>query len=223
VPLPDGFVLYRRGVWHPPYFDRRGITPAQAEYHGLGWVLHGSYTGADGRLRQLHRRLVVPVRFGGKVATWIGRDMTGRSTVPHLFPAGAPRASVLFDWDRARRCKQIILVEGVFDAIRVGQGGTCTFGTALSEAQYVLLAGAGVREVVVMFDSDAAGVEGTRKVVEKLRGVVSVRVATGRLPRGGDPDCYDHRTLWRIACHAPLSGSTASLMERIFHAKDGIE
>lgn len=92
----------------------------------------------------------------------------------------------------ARRASSVLVVEGYFDQIALFQAGVenvvATLGTALTE-EHVQLLRRNVREVLVMFDGDEAGIRASQKSAEVLlRAGLVVRVV--ELPKGDDPDSF---------------------------------
>jgi DNA primase len=94
-----------------------------------------------------------------------------------------------------RSSRRTVLVEGYFDAIAVAQAGTrevvACGGTAVTEQQIGLLQRAGCEELVVLFDTDPAGLAAPLAVAPTLlRAGLTVRVA--RLPgqAPSDPDTF---------------------------------
>lgn len=107
-----------------------------------------------------------------------------------------------------------ILVEGYFDVQRLALAGidhvVAPLGTAFTEAQATLLKRF-TAEVVILYDSDAAGLKSTFRAGDVLLAHgVRVRVAT--MPQGDDPD-----TLVRhggAAALTPILDDAVDLLER---------
>ena len=61
-------------------------------------------------------------------------------------------------WERVRHCREIVLVEGLFDWAVLWQAGfrnvTCSLGTDLNATQIRQLCDGAVRTVYLAFDSD---------------------------------------------------------------------
>ena len=84
-----------------------------------------------------------------------------------------PRNSVLYGLWRLSACvKRLVLVEGPLDAIWVQEAGIAAvaiLGSSLSEEQVALIMLAGVQQVVLCFDNDAAGKQAAYRAVPMLR------------------------------------------------------
>lgn len=155
----------------------------------------------EGRREQRYdffrNRLIVPIFDGqGRAAGFAGRSLDG-SEPKYVNSPDSPiyhKRSVLYGLDRARPAlraeRSAVLFEGYFDCLSAWQAGVAgavaVCGTALSAEQARLLA-TSCREVVVAFDSDAAGRRAARAAIPVLLAAgLSVRVA--RFAEGRDPD-----------------------------------
>jgi len=121
--------MYRR------YLRRRGFRPADiAERYG---VLGGSVVGT------WRYRLIIPIVFGGRVVSFQGRDITGRSDIKYktleVEKSVVDAKSVLYGLDDVPG-DHAAVVEGVMDAWRLGPGSVATFGVGVTDAQMRLLA-----------------------------------------------------------------------------------
>lgn len=218
VQLPEGFIPYRPWPFKNPwYFSQRGITEEDALIHRLGWCSRGRFAN----------RLVLPVYTRGRLVTFSARYMgnverdsfvSGEEIKPYLYPVG-PRSRALFNYDRAIHCGSVCLVEGCFDAIRVGAPGMAVLGNKLTAGQVELIASADIEDVVMMFDGDAAGKELARVCHEKLDGIVpSIRYHA--LPPGKDPDEFPRRQLDRWRAEARPYGGGEELDEALAAFQD---
>lgn len=220
VPLPDEFIAVRathaRGDL-PAYFRERGIGPKKAVRYGLGWCEDGYFAN----------RLVVPVTSAGETAFFVARWMAakppkcGGKYLPckrcggveehkklkkTLYPRGARPGRYLFNYDRARHCQTIRVVEGVLDAIHVGKSAVATFGTSLSQYQLELLMRTAAAEITIMWDRDA--IDKARELALRLSDLWRVRVV--ELPDERDPDEHTLEHLRDFELAAPLMGAAAA-------------
>lgn len=213
VPLPDEFIPVQHGWTRkdlPRYFRERGIGPKKAFRYGLGWCDDGYFAN----------RLVVPVTSDDQVVFFVARYMKQRPPLcrrPNLpcktcggkdmhnrlkktlYPKGAHPGRFLYNYDRARHCKTIRVVEGVLDAIHVGRSAVATFGTTLSQYQLELLMRTNAREIVIMWDRDA--IEKARELADRLADLWTVRVV--ELPDARDPDEHTRGSLRALERASP--------------------
>jgi len=91
--------------------------------------------------------------------------------------------------------KQAIICEGYLDALMIHQYGmknvVASLGTALTDEQILLLKRY-VDEVILIYDADKGGEEGTLRGLEKLAGS-GLRIKAATLPAGLDPDEFLHK------------------------------
>ena len=171
----------------------RGASPHQIERSGLV-TLRENGRGFYDRFRG---RLIFPITdaqgrliaFGGRI---IGEGEPKYLNSPET--ALYTKGQHLFGLHQAREAMRqrgfVILVEGYLDFLVPYQAGVrnlvASLGTALTETQVRLL-GRYVRQIIVNFDPDSAGVAATRRSLEVLlANGFKVNVLT--LPENLDPD-----------------------------------
>lgn len=179
--------------------QKQGFSQELLVQSGLA-VLRESQRGAYDRFRHrlmfpIYDRLGRPVAFGG-------RALESNDTVhvpKYLNSPETPifhKGRLLYGFSLAktalRQREQALIVEGYTDVIACHRQGIThavgTLGTALTEHHVALLKGL-VKEVVLVFDSDAAGGAATERSIGLfLEAGVRVRVVT--LPEGEDPDSF---------------------------------
>lgn len=168
-------------------------VPAKAAVE-VGLVREGK---REQRYDFFRNRLIVPIFDGqGRAVGFAGRSLDG-SEPKYVNSPDSPiyhKRSVLYGLDRARAAiraeRSAVLFEGYFDCLSAWQAGVAgavaVCGTALSSEHARLLA-TSCREVVLAFDSDAAGRRAARAAIPVLLAAgLSVRVA--RFGEGRDPD-----------------------------------
>ncbi|HYV65010.1 MAG TPA: DNA primase [Myxococcales bacterium] len=162
----------------------------------------------EGLYDRFRGRLMIPIREAGRAVGFGGRLLEGQSEAKYLNSPDTPlytKGGVLFALDKARdairREGVALFVEGYFDAIGLHQAGVqtavATCGTALTERHLELVQRAGARELVFVFDGDAAGLRAAQRASEiAAAAAVPARVLVP--PRGEDPD----ETVLRIGVKA---------------------
>ena len=93
--------------------------------------------------------VIMPVICQGRYKFWQARYpcsgkipeffRDGRRKPKYYIPAGAKKSRVLYNYDNAMQTPTIVLVEGIFDAVRVGSNGVAMFGKRPSTRQQQLL------------------------------------------------------------------------------------
>ncbi len=170
---------------HKSYLKRRGFDPdimikkyrIKAYYHlGGKW----SY------------RLVIPIFMDGEIVSFIARDVTDKQTPKYKNLSNEQSVinvkNCLYGIDSIKKGGNAILVEGVFDQWRVGDGSCAFLGVEYTNQQLFLLYEKELKEVYVMFDADAI------KKAHKLGHILSTfvpKVEVIELDKGDPSDMTD--------------------------------
>ena len=178
---------------------KRGFSQELMVQSGLA-VVREPQRGAYDRFRHrlmfpIHDRLGRPIAFGGRAlesseALHVPKYLNSPETP--IFHKGRLLYGLALAKAALRQREQALIVEGYTDVIACHRQGVThavgTLGTALTEHHVGLLKGV-VKEVVLVFDSDAAGGAATERSIGLfLDAGMRVRVVT--LPEGEDPDSF---------------------------------
>ena len=178
---------------------KQGFSQELLVQSGLA-VVREPQRGAYDRFRHrlmfpIHDRLGRPIAFGGRAlesseALHIPKYLNSPETP--IFHKGRLLYGLALAKAALRQREQALIVEGYTDVIACHRQGVThavgTLGTALTEHHVGLLKGV-VKEVVLVFDSDAAGGAATERSIGLfLDAGMRVRVVT--LPEGEDPDSF---------------------------------
>jgi DNA primase len=132
------------------------------------------------------RRIVFPLE-----GNLYGRSISA-SAPPHRFLPGSKGG--LYRWDEVRRCREVILVEGLFDYAVLWQAGfhnvTCSMGTHLNRHQLRQLSDCH-RTVYLAFDADSngSGQQAAQSLAGRLR-EQGLNARTVLFPEGHDPNSW---------------------------------
>ena len=185
-----------------------------------GRCLRAWLTGLGYPLESLQQAGLVNMQgldtFNHRIVFPLEGNLYGRSTgaaAPHRFLPG--RKGGLYAWDRIRKCKEIILVEGMFDLAVLWQTGfrnaTCVLGNRPNSVQFRQLCDeeSCSRTVYLAFDSDAngSGQSAVQGLSQRLR-AQGVPTRNVELPDGHDPNSFfasggnacDFQSLLERAC-----------------------
>lgn len=172
----------------------KGVDPQLVEEAGLGVPRKKG----EGQYDRFRGRLIIPIRESGRIVGFGGRLLEGQSEAKYLNSPDTPlyqKGLTLFALDRAREAIRregvALFVEGYFDAIGLHQAAVqtsvATCGTALTDKHLDLVTKAGAKELVFIFDGDAAGIRAAQRASEIAAGAgVAARVLVP--PGGEDPD-----------------------------------
>ncbi len=169
---PDDSYLTQRGISHDTAARfmlgrTRGKDDLRIALQGLGiapeTMLYSGLVKQDGA-DFFQNHIVVPILRNGRVIDFYGRSGNGDNGHRH-WRLPNDRFSVghgLFNWNP--RADEIILVEGIFDALALIQNGypntVATFGTqGLKEAYSQLIGSSHIKKVFICYDGDDSGRE----------------------------------------------------------------
>ena len=146
---------------HKKYLEKRNFDiELLTEKYNLNFTTHlGDYMW----------RIIFPLYFEGRIVSYQGRDVTGLSDLRYKACSKdieiIHHKEILFNIDNCKK-ESVILVEGIFDAIRIGDDAVCSFGTSTTEKQIQLLQK--FKNVYVLFDPEIEAQKKALKIAEKL-------------------------------------------------------
>jgi 5S rRNA maturation endonuclease (ribonuclease M5) len=189
------------------YIRTRGFDEETLDFFEFGFSPDGVDEPYNARRKDFMGRIILPVRDDlGQLVGWSGRLATDDNRAVKKFnkwhhKLDFDKGFVLFNYNNAkehvRESKEIILVEGPFDAIRLWSYGihnaVAVMGSALTPEQLSLAVSSALK-VYVMLDSDGAGKSGARRICEQLKPYVSVYEL--ELPKDKDPDNLSFDEAW---------------------------
>ncbi len=140
---------------------------------------------AAGPISDFRFRIIMPVFMNNRMLSFVGRDITGKSILPYKnssekFCIRDPK-KCLYNIDSVIQEKAVV-VEGIFDAWRIGDGAVATFGDQYTHEQIRLFKN--LKRVFVLYDADATHI--SYKLASDLSAIVK-EVKVIELSEG-DPD-----------------------------------
>lgn len=192
------------------YLDGRGVTPKQIEQYRMGFALRGRYA----------YRVIIPVYSSGAMQTFVARTVID-ADLKVLHPDDAHPSQALFNIDNITG-KSVVLVEGVFDVLRIAASqAVASLGTNLSAQQRDLLRSKGIKRVLVLWDGDEPGRHGASHIADQLLAArFDVRVA---LLRPGEDPASARGYAIQSAIDKATTPSSTYLSERLSASRlDGI-
>lgn len=125
-----------------------------------------------GVISKFKHRLIVPITQKGKLVSWIGRDLSGKSTIPYLNledeKSVFPVKSTLYGYDDAPPGRNVVVVEGILDQWKLGAGAVATYGTQWTQKQVALLRELNPNKVFIIFDSEDMAQESAVKLSKQI-------------------------------------------------------
>lgn len=190
VPLPEEFRLLSEkldSVSAKPYLryaKTRRLDIDLIKKYRIGFATTGRYSS----------RLIVPVYHLGSVATFVARDITDQSDRKVDTPFGNDQGKICFNLDNIWGRKEVVVTEGVFDALVLPEMAVATFGKKISLEQVVLLKQSGVETLVFCYDEDALGE--AYKFADKWSRAFDVKLI--ELPPNRDPNKLGRETMLEL-------------------------
>lgn len=154
----------------------------------------------DGHYDRLRGRVTFPIQdVRGRVIGFGGRALAKDQEPKYLNTPETPlfrKREAFFGFPRAlepmRRTGRAVVVEGYFDLVALDRAGVAetvaTCGTSLT-VEHAKNLRRRAREVVLLFDGDAAGEKAVLRALEVLL-PEGLRVRAAMLPAGDDPDTF---------------------------------
>lgn len=152
------------------------FTPAERKYllsrNFSPRYLHEKYGVVGGGIAgEWKYRIIIPLVIKGKIVSWTGRTILSKEKADKLKIPRYKNLSIeqscvnpktsLFNLDNCNK-SSVILTEGAFDVMRLGDNSMCCFGSALTEEQIAVIAGR-FEKVFILFDNEPEAQEKARK------------------------------------------------------------
>lgn len=138
-------------------------------------------------------RIIAPIYLENKIVSYITRDCTGNSSLPYIdcpeVECHIPPKKTLYNIDRMKNAG--ILVEGITDVWRLGDGAIASFTSNMTPEQKILLIQKRPKKLFVMYDEDAK--RKAKDLAYELGPYMSVELIT--LDKGDPADLSDDAAL----------------------------
>jgi DNA primase catalytic core len=191
------------------YISTRHYEDYVLEEYQIGFSPEGIDEPYHANKRDFMGRIIFPVRDeNGSLVGWSGRLATDDEKAikrynKWMHKLDFDKGFVLYNFDKAKEyikeSKELILVEGAWDCIRLWSYGitnaVAVMGSALTPEQLSLAVSNALR-INVMLDQDGAGQSGANRICEQLKPYVDVY--TYSLPTGLDPDNLSFDQAWEV-------------------------
>lgn len=135
--------------------------------------LHKKYgVVGGGKFGDFAYRIILPLFYQGRLVSWTGRSILSKEKTEELdiprYYNLSERKSVMnpkdlfFNMDNCNQ-SSVLLVEGPFDCLRMGDNCICSFGTGVKDTQQELLASR-FNHIYISFDNDKESQEKAKKL-----------------------------------------------------------
>lgn len=205
------------GRTHPYLLDRGILLKTQARF-GLRWCETGTYQFKDAQERprrmDFSGRILLPIlEADGVLASFVGRDATGKAELRYLFPPMLPSAGrYIYGAEQLGAPQHLVLGEGPFDAMAIHQavydhpdfrhvGVGASFGLSVSHAdpagndqmgRLLRLKARGLQRVTLLWDGQPPAFLAALKAARAIERH-GLRCHVGLLPFDTDPNEVDSR------------------------------
>ena len=100
---------------------------------------------------------------------WQKQKINKKTHPKYLYSEGVKKSNILFNLHNIPQNSEIILCEGIFNAITAGKNAVASYGCNLSNQQLRLLLNKQPKSITIAYDSDLPGVTGSLNVIKNLR------------------------------------------------------
>lgn len=177
------------------YLRRRRFDPVWLGANlGIGKLVDTE----DLRYEWLIGRLIIPVIFKGRLATWQARRLDSGVRMKYFNAPGSYSKSCLYNFDVARNYDHVVVVEGATKTWRYGPESVGTFGKEGIEGMQAALLADNWPTIVMMLDPNAR--QRSEAVIAQL--AQRCRVCAVDLAEGQEPDEMPPHVLRRLTAQA---------------------
>ena len=153
------------------YLVDRGfnVDYLQSKFHLRGGGIAGTWS----------YRILIPIYYNRVLVSWTGRSILPKETLKELEIPRYKNLSIeqsvinpkeiFFNLDNSTQDK-VMLVEGAFDVMRVGDGCICSLGTSVTDEQILFLKNR-YKKIFVCFDNEVSAQIKAKKTAMKLSSV----------------------------------------------------
>ena len=145
VCIPPGSKNFRNV--HRKYLSDRGFDP--------DWLIHKYDLTVTSPMDEYPYRIIFPIKYRKKTVSYQGRSFTG--AIPKYLTCKPENEvmfhkDIFFNIDNAKN-DSVIITEGVFDAVRLGDNAIASFGTSITPSQLNLIKSR-YKRVFMLYDGE---------------------------------------------------------------------
>jgi DNA primase len=146
------------------FLTERGFDPEK--------ICRGRELYYGGFLGPFKFRIILPITLRGRLVSWVGRDVTGRSEIKYRNleeeKSILPAKDTLYGFDEVLPGSNIVVVEGPLDQLKLGAGSVATYGTQWTQKQVTLLRELNPNSVIILFDSEEMAQESAKRLSKQI-------------------------------------------------------
>ena len=192
--LPRDFKKYSIANIPPAYVLNR-----------LTWTTVGNFNLGSSNEGRNKDRCIIPIYSKGKAVGFHGRAMKDDMEPKYWNSPGFEIKEYLFNYDGCDHGKEIIIVEGAFNAMSLWEKGfhnvVATFGTKFTPKQVQLIFSLSPESIVICFDRDSSPARPGQKAAVEMANVTYQLIPTYIMPLPFDKDPNDLQAEALVICH----------------------
>jgi DNA primase len=167
------------------YLVQRKYTLSICKRYKLGYCLFGEYAG----------RIIIPIFNKNRLVAFQARTISDKAKIKYL-TSHHKINNYLYHYDNTKNNSSLIIVEGVFDVIRLDEDSVvCSFGTSISTLQKHLILQRNPKELIFGWDSDAY--TKAIKIAKWFKPFIN-KIKILRLKTGQDPDSMTKNDFFKL-------------------------
>lgn len=143
-------------------------------------------------------RIIIPIFQNNRMVSYVGRDITEQAKLKYLNSTEEdsiiPVKSSLYAVNPIR--DTAVIVEGIFDAWRIGKGAIATLGIQFSKEQVLQFKELGLKRVFIMYDGEPEAIKQAHKLAYAL-GAIVPDIQILELDEG-DPDSLSDQDVFNL-------------------------
>lgn len=225
--LPFGLRYFRDNLNNPEalpfiqYCTKRKFPMDYLVNSGAGYIKYGNAKTSKGQFSMYNQVVFMTYDMNNNYAYWNTRSIYPSKVKTYNAPeieGHYGKSDLLFNLNNAIKYKNIVLCEGVPDALTIGLNGICSFGKMVSDRQKELLAkylNPG-QNLFVMLDMDASKI-----ALETAKSLYSVHPNTFIVynPYYRDQNSLGRQKTWEVIKNNSIRANTRGLMNFALKAK----
>lgn len=180
---PDTVIVPGEDIqwYHRDYLSKRRYDP--------DYLIQKYHIKGTGPMSEFGARVYFPIIFKNEVVSYQGRSIAKNPWLKYMTAAPDKEKihhkHILFNYDNAQD-DFVVLVEGVFDAVRLGDGACATFGTSFMREQLYWLKD--FKRIFMLYDDEFFAQKKSQDAINNITNITMGQVFKINLNNIGDPD-----------------------------------
>lgn len=113
-------------------------------------------------------RIIIPIYDGNRLVYFQGRAINNKTDIKYKNPI-SEKKNIILNKDKFNNEKNIIITEGILDALSIGNQATVCMGASISDDFIRKLYDYTNKKIIVALDNDKTGIKNTLKLIENSK------------------------------------------------------